>query len=261
LLLVHGVSATWRVWSPVLKYLEPHHEVYAPTLLGHAGASTLRADASLSVGALADGIEEDLDRSGFNTVHIAGNSLGGWVAIELARRGRATSLVLFSPAGARRSQRRLEATAATMRVGLAGLTRSADHADAIASRKALRMLVMATQVAHPSRVSPDAVAASIRALAGAPVIDELLQALPRQQVEPLPAGQGYPIRLVWPYRDRVLPFKDFGAAMFERIPDAELIRIGDAGHVPTSDVPDKVAELILGVTTGVDAATAPQRRR
>src|ERR1700738_1373413 len=88
------------------------------------------------------------------------------------------------------------------------------------------MLVMATQVAHPSRVNSDAVAAGIRALAGALAIDELLQALPRQQVEPLPAGQDYPIRLVWPYRDRVLPFKDFGAAMFDRIPDAELIRTG-----------------------------------
>jgi hypothetical protein len=62
----------------------------------------------------------------------------------------------------------------------------------------------------------------------------------------LPAGQDYPIRLDWPNRDRVLPLKDFGAAMFDR----------HAGHVPMSDLPDKVTELMPEVTTDIDAASA-----
>jgi pimeloyl-ACP methyl ester carboxylesterase len=252
LLLLHGVSATWRVWSPVLPHLESHHDVLAPTLLGHAGASALPPGASPSVGALADGIERELDRAGLDAVHIVGNSLGGWVAIELARRGRARSLVLFSPGGACRSQRRMEATAAAMRLGFNGLVRCAIHAETIASRPALRTLVLCTQVAHPSRVSPDWVAASIRALAAAPAVDGLLQALARDQVEAMPAGQHFPIRLVWPEHDRMLPFRDFGAPMLERIPDAELIRIADVGHVPMSDRPATVARLILEVTTAVD---------
>jgi pimeloyl-ACP methyl ester carboxylesterase len=260
LLLLHGVSATWRVWSPVLPHLESHHDVLAPTLLGHAGASALHPDASPSVAALADGIESELDRAGLDAVHVAGNSLGGWVAIELARRGRANSLVLFSPGGACRSQRRMEATAGAMRLGLKGLVRCAPHAESIASRPALRTLVLCTQVAHPSRVSPDWVAASIRALAASPAVDALLQALAHDQVEAMPAGQPYPIRLVWPEHDRVLPFRDFGAPMLERIPDAELIRLADAGHVPMSDRPATVAGLILDVTTAVDAAARATQR-
>jgi pimeloyl-ACP methyl ester carboxylesterase len=207
--------------------------------------------------AIADGIEDELDRAGLDAVHIVGNSLGGWIAIELARRGHAKSLVLFSPAGASRTQRRLRATGAAIRIGTKGLARCAAHADAIASRRALRRLMLYTQVAHPSRVSPDYVAASLRAFAFTPMIGDLLKAVSREQVEPLPAGPGYPIRLVWPHRDRVLPFKAFGMPMLERLPDAELVRIAGAGHVPMSDDPAAIAKLILEVTTAVDAAVSP----
>src|SRR5271163_1412747 len=111
LLLLHGIGAIWRAWSPVLPFLEPHHEVIVPTLHGHAGGPPLDSGVAPSVQALVDGIEEELDRLGLAKVHIAGNSLGGWIGIELARRGRAQSLVLLSPAGAWRSPRRLKMTA------------------------------------------------------------------------------------------------------------------------------------------------------
>src|ERR1700733_15968208 len=101
LLLLHGIGAIWQAWSPVLPYLEPHHEVIVPTLHGHAGGPALDSQVAPSVQALVDGIEEGLDRLGLPKVSLAGISLGGWIGIELARRGRAQSLVLLSPAGAR----------------------------------------------------------------------------------------------------------------------------------------------------------------
>src|ERR1700731_2334481 len=97
LLLLHGIGAIWRVWSPVLPYLEPHHDVIVPTLAGHGGGPPLDPQVKPSVHALADALEDELDKLGLQKVHIAGNSLGGWLGIELARRGRALSLVLFSP--------------------------------------------------------------------------------------------------------------------------------------------------------------------
>nr|WP_203457333.1 alpha/beta fold hydrolase [Mycolicibacterium sp. CBMA 361] len=100
LLLLHGIGAIWRAWSPVLEFLEPHHDVIAPTLRGHGGGLSLDRGIEPSLSALADGVEQDLDRLGLHQVHVVGNSLGGWLAIELARRGRAQSLVLLSPAGA-----------------------------------------------------------------------------------------------------------------------------------------------------------------
>src|ERR1700722_7900173 len=60
LLLLHGVGAIWRAWSPVLPYLEPHHAVIVPTLHGHAGGPRLDSQVAPSVQALVDGIEEEL---------------------------------------------------------------------------------------------------------------------------------------------------------------------------------------------------------
>jgi pimeloyl-ACP methyl ester carboxylesterase len=257
LLLLHGVGGIWRAWSPVLPYLEPQHDVIVPTLAGHGGAPPLEQDVTPSVGALADALEEELDKLGLQKVHIAGNSLGGWVGMELARRGRARSLVLFSPAGAWRSQRSIELRANTIRLSIGALGRYASRADAIAANTLLRWPLLAGQVAYPSRVLPEELAATIRAGGAAPVVVPLLRQLPLRQVDPLPAVRDYPVRLVWGSRDRVIPFAGFGSAMLERIPGAELIRLENVGHVPMSDDPARVAELILEVTAGVDGAEKP----
>ena len=186
LLLLHGVGAIWRAWSPVLPYLEPHHDVIVPTLAGHGGGPPLDPDVAPSVHALADGIEDELDRLGLQKVHIAGNSLGGWVGIELARRGRTLSLVLFSPAGAWRSQRSIELRAAAIRFSVGALGRSASRADAIAANALLHWSLLAGQVAYPRRVPPEALAAFIRAGVGARRRATLRQTL-HSQVHPLPS--------------------------------------------------------------------------
>jgi pimeloyl-ACP methyl ester carboxylesterase len=254
LLLLHGVGAIWRAWSPVLPYLEPHHDVIVPTLPGHGGGTPLDPDIAPSVDALADDIEKELDRLGLQKVHIAGNSLGGWIGMELARRGRARSLVLFSPAGAWRSQRSIELRANAIRLSVRALGRCVSRADTISASSLLRWSLLAGQVAHPERVPPEELAAYIRAGGLAPVVVPLLRAITLRQVHPLPADRDYPVRLVWADRDRVLPFNGFGAAMLERIPGAELIRLAGVGHVPMSDDPARVAELILQVTAGIDGA-------
>jgi pimeloyl-ACP methyl ester carboxylesterase len=260
LLLLHGVGAIWRAWSPVLPYLEPHHDVIVPTLPGHGGGPPLGSHVAPSVQAMADGIEYELDRLGLQKVHIAGNSLGGWIGIELARRGRARSLVLFSPAGAWRSQRSIELRAAGIRLSVGALGRYASRADAIAANALLRWPLLAGQVAHPGRVPPEELAAYIRAGGAAPVVLPLLRDLPLRQVEPLPVARDYPVRVVWGDRDRILPFAGFGAAMLERIPGAESILLRGVGHVPMSDDPAGVAELILQVTTAIDRAAVSTQR-
>jgi pimeloyl-ACP methyl ester carboxylesterase len=257
LLLLHGIGAIWRAWSPVLPHLEPHHEVIVPTLHGHAGGPALDSQVAPSVQALVDGIEEELDRLGLPKVHIAGNSLGGWIGIELARRGRAQSLVLLSPAGAWRSPRRLRVTAHGVRFSLGALARYSHRAEAIAERRLLRWALLAGQVAHPHQVPHQSLVTYIQASGRSPVVDPLLRVLHLNPTDPLPAQRDYPVRLVWAERDLVLPFKHFGSPMLERLPGAELIRLSGVGHVPMSDDPARVAELILEVTRAVDSAAVP----
>jgi pimeloyl-ACP methyl ester carboxylesterase len=254
LLLLHGIGAIWQVWSPVLPFLEPYHDVIVPTLHGHAGGPPLDAHVAPSVEALVDGIEVVLDRLGLQKVHIAGNSLGGWIGIELARRGRAKSLVLFSPAGSWRSSRRLKITTVGVRFSLRAMARYSSEADAIVARRPLRWALLAGQVAHPDLVSQEVLATYIRASGDAPVVEPLLRVIHQHPVAPLPATRDYPVRLVWGERDRVLPFKHFAPATMDRLPGACLIPLPDAGHVPMSDNPARVAELILEVTRAADRA-------
>jgi pimeloyl-ACP methyl ester carboxylesterase len=81
----------------VLPALERQHDVLALTLAGHAGGPPIAGEASEH--ALADEIERALDAAGFARAHFAGTSLGGYLALQLAARGRARSVVAFAPAG------------------------------------------------------------------------------------------------------------------------------------------------------------------
>ena len=237
LVLLHGVGGTWRVWRPVLPLLERWHAVFAPTLPGHCGAERLAPGVAPSVGALADGVAEQLDRAGIERAHIVGNSLGGWVALELARRGRARSVVLFGPAGAWRSAVRMTAVAIGLRLSFVLLARQADRADAIARRRWARRLLLATQVQHPDRVDPAEFAASIRAMKDSTVVAPLLRVITKHPLEHLPADPECPIRVVWAERDRIIPFERNGLPLLERVPGAELVRLAGVGHVPMTDDP------------------------
>lgn len=92
---VHGFTDTWRTWELVLDRLDLHHEVLAPTLPGHAGGPPL--EGAISDDVLADALESAMDDAGFQTAHLVGNSLGGYLALRLAARGRARSVVAFAP--------------------------------------------------------------------------------------------------------------------------------------------------------------------
>jgi pimeloyl-ACP methyl ester carboxylesterase len=94
---LHGFTDTWRTWELVLPVLERHHDVLAPTLPGHAGGPPLAAEVGDAL--LADAVERAMDRAGFATAHLVGNSLGGDVALQLAARGRAEAVVALAPAG------------------------------------------------------------------------------------------------------------------------------------------------------------------
>jgi pimeloyl-ACP methyl ester carboxylesterase len=75
--LLHGATASWRQWRPVLADLVAHFEVIAPTLAGHDGGPSFSADVPLSVAGVADLLERHLDELDVGTAHFVGNSLGG----------------------------------------------------------------------------------------------------------------------------------------------------------------------------------------
>ena len=97
LVLIHGFTDTWRTWELVIPRLEQQFEVLAVTMTGHAGGPP--APERFSSDTLPDGIAAAMDEAGFEAAHLAGNSLGGFVALQLASRGRALSVTGLAPAG------------------------------------------------------------------------------------------------------------------------------------------------------------------
>src|SRR6202158_5310615 len=99
ILLLHPFMMSQNVWKTVAPQLAEtgRYEVFAPTMLGHNGAP--RGPFFLATRSLADHVESQLDALGWGTAHIVGNSLGGWVAFELERRGRARTLTGIAPGG------------------------------------------------------------------------------------------------------------------------------------------------------------------
>jgi pimeloyl-ACP methyl ester carboxylesterase len=113
LVLVHGLGGSRRSWDAVLPFLHPHRDVVALDLPGFGGSSSLPAAPPHTPAMLAAAVERLLDALGLDRPQVAGHSLGGWVALELAARGRAGSVTAVCPAGlwpstmARRGRRQL----------------------------------------------------------------------------------------------------------------------------------------------------------
>lgn len=98
LVLIHGIGATWQCWKPVLPGLAAHHEVFAVDLPGF-GHSTALAIERPSLEHFADSVLALMDHHGIDKFHVAGNSMGGGVSLELLRSGRVLSYTGISRSG------------------------------------------------------------------------------------------------------------------------------------------------------------------
>src|SRR5215210_7372828 len=97
LLLIHGIGSQWPMWEPVLDRLARERDVVAVDLPGFGDSAPL--PGTPSVEALARAVAQFVGGLGLERPHAAGNSLGGGVALEMARQGEARSACVLSPAG------------------------------------------------------------------------------------------------------------------------------------------------------------------
>ena len=179
LVLIHGFAGTRLIWEPVLEALECSHDVLTVNLAGHVGGPEL-TDTPVSVNALVDAVERDLDAAGFDTAHVVGHSLGGWIAFELATRGRARSVVALAPAGGweqgSRAERRLR-TLFTRNHKLS--TALLPRLDSLVRRPRLRRALLWQVAAHGERIPPAAAAQAVRDSVACPVYFELMDPILR----------------------------------------------------------------------------------
>jgi pimeloyl-ACP methyl ester carboxylesterase len=99
LILIHGITNSSASWEPILALLERDFTVIAPDLLGHGDSAKPRGDYSL--GSFASLLRDLMLALGHQRATIAGHSLGGGIAMQMAYQfpERVERLVLVSSGG------------------------------------------------------------------------------------------------------------------------------------------------------------------
>jgi pimeloyl-ACP methyl ester carboxylesterase len=248
LVLLHGFTDTWRTWDLVLPQLERHHDVLAPTLVGHAGGPRLEVEVTRDL--LPDAIERAMDEAGFETAHIVGNSLGGYLALHLAARGRAESVVALAPAGgwAAGDDSYKEMFGFYPELQEHVRTIAPQVESLLASTHGRRMATLSTTT-NFEHIPVELLAHQTRAVAACeatvPMVDYALREGYVLDAEKITC----PVRIVWGTEDKLLPWPS--AAVRYRtdwLPHADWVVLDGIGHCPQLDVPLETAQLILGFT-------------
>ena len=225
------------MWDPVVDRLDGARRVLALDLPGHGGEPPL---ADNSPPALAAAIADRLARDGIERPHVAGNSLGGWIALEMAAAGRAASVTAIAPAGLWREplvpkRSPVRGVARALLPALGALLRTVRG----------RRLVLAASAAHPERIPPAAALRLVRAYATASGFQAVNEAMRASRFTAL-GDIAVPVTLAWPEHDRLV-------ARPRSLPaGVRTVVLRGCGHLPTWDDPDQVAAVLLEGSRSTD---------
>jgi pimeloyl-ACP methyl ester carboxylesterase len=233
----------------LLPYLEARRDVTILRTPGHYEADRLEDGADLTIEAFTDRLEQRLDDElGLEPADLVGDSTGGWLALELARRGRARAAVAISPGGmwtpeeAKKTERDLKRAYKLV-------ARTMPLATMLTHTTAGRYLMFAPLLgSRGAELSADDAAHVLQALVKSQVGLRTLDAN-KDEHGVLRTAQRMsevrcPVLVLWGQRDRLMPVAQ-ARRWTDEIERAELAEIADAGHHPQFDRPDEVARLVL----------------
>ncbi|MEU6733626.1 alpha/beta fold hydrolase [Streptomyces physcomitrii] len=242
LVLLHGIGHHGQAWDPVVPALAAQYDVITVDLPGFGVSPGLPDGVPYELGSVARILNAFSESLGIERPHLAGNSLGGLLALELGRQKLARSVTALSPGGFYTEGERIYAfrTLQAMRAGARLLPLSL--IERLSRSAAGRAALTGTIYARPARRSPEAAVAETLALRNATGFDKTLAAgLDLRFTEDV---TGLPVTIAWGAKDRLL-LRRQGIRAKRLIPDARLIRLPDCGHVPMNDDPALVARVIL----------------
>lgn len=251
LVLLHGFTDTWRGWTPVLPALSSHHEVYAWSLPGHLGGEPWDRSVPLTIAACVDVVERQLDALGLDQAHLVGNSLGGWLALELAARGRALTVVGVCPAGGWEPDSREErAIARYFRRNQLLLRYGKRALPLVARHPLLRRIALRDVVADGRKVTTVAAEGLFKGAQGCAVVSDVLRLARTGETFADLGTIDCPVRILYGSKDRLLRWPKHYRRLVRMLPAAEWVRLDGLGHLPMWDSPDAVADAILAHTLG-----------
>jgi pimeloyl-ACP methyl ester carboxylesterase len=252
LVLIHGIGHRRQTWYPVVDRLAQEFDVIIPDLPGHGGSPALDASVPAKDG-FRTAFEELFTGLGIERPHVAGNSLGGLIALELGEDDLARSVIALSPAGFWAGPRDFGYVRALFGSVLASARLLRPIAGPLARSVTGRMALMGWLYAHPQNVAPEMVLGDLdNMLRARPTVLRLLA----QAYAFAPSGASeVPVTIAWAEHDRVLLPYQAGRAR-RILPHATHLWLDHCGHVPMPDDPELVAAtLIAGARTAVPAVT------
>ncbi len=236
LLLIHGLGGSARIWDPVVGLLAGEREIVVLDMPGFGAAPPLPAGVAPTAANLAVALQRTCAERGIERPHVAGNSLGGWVGLEMGRAGWARSVTALSPAGLWRTplgprERDVRAWAQRARPLVAAALRV----------PALRRRMLATFAAHPERIPADAGRELVLGWVDANGYDGANREMRSHVFDPAGYPQEVPVTIAWGEHDRLV-----GPPKAERRPaGARFLVLPGVGHTPTWDDPELVARTLL----------------
>ncbi|MFE5709351.1 alpha/beta fold hydrolase [Streptomyces sp. NPDC056501] len=242
LLLLHGIGHHWQAWEPVLDVLAADREVIAVDLPGFGASDPLPEDCPYGLPSVVTVLGAFCEAVGFDRPHVAGNSLGGLLALELGREKLVRSVTALSPAGFWSEAERRYAFGTLRAMRGAARSLPVPAIERLSRTPAGRAVLTSTIYARPGRRSPEAVVAETLALRGAAGFHQTLAA---GRTAPVPGDvPAVPVTVAWGSRDRLL-LRRQGVRAKHALPGARLVRLPGCGHVPMNDDPALVARVIL----------------
>jgi pimeloyl-ACP methyl ester carboxylesterase len=251
LVLLHGIGHRWQAWNPVLDRLAAHHDVIAIDLPGFGRSAPMPEGVGHDLPGVISMLERTFAQFGVTRPHVAGNSLGGMIAIEAASRGLVASATALSPAGFWDGADRVRALA-TLRMLRAGALAPWPVPVALTGSAFARRAGLGVLYAHPERVDVRTARGDMAALRGSTAFAPTMRSgRDFLWTGPQPAC---PVTVAWAELDRILPVRQAARAR-QVLPGAHHVTLPGCGHVPMIDDPDLVAGTILETCARADRAS------
>ncbi len=242
LVLLHGVGHHWQAWRPVIDLLAGEFDVVACDSPGFGRSAPLPSSTGPTIAAYVDAFEWFFAEIGLERPHVAGNSMGAAIALELARRRAVASVSAFSPAGFWTKAERRYCQLSLAAVGAVPVG-ARPLIEALARTTPGRAALFHQTFGYPSRLPSQEAVATLRDLWSAPALAGALRAFDRYDFASPEQLRGTPVTIAWGRRDRLLPYRLQAPRARAALPWATHVTLG-AGHVPFYDDPRVVAQVI-----------------
>jgi pimeloyl-ACP methyl ester carboxylesterase len=226
----------------VLDRLVQHREVICVDFPGFGESPPLPDHLPYELDSLITVLADFFARLGLERPHVAGNSMGGFISLVLAQQGLARSATALSPAGLWTPAERRRALALVAAVHRTARRLNPVVATRLAGTTVGRTLLTGVIVARPALLEPHVVLEDWRALVNAVAFAPTLEA--GRRIAFTGELSDVPVTIAWGSRDRILR-RPRAALITQLIPNARLLTLPGCGHVPMSDDPDMVAQVLL----------------